>query len=399
MRLVFVADGRSPIALNWIRNFTAGNHEVHLASLYPCRPELELASLTLLPSLLKRFTPDQPGGISHEGASFRGGFQRLLPVGLRTALRQWLVPMRLQPAAEELRNLLKKVKPDLVHAMRIPYEGMAAALAEPDQPLVTSVWGNDFTLHAGANAWMAGSTRLCMARTTALHTDCQRDQRLARQWGFADGKPAVVLPGGGGVQLDVFFPAGVGTSTTNNLPKMQAINPRGMRAYVRNDVFFQAVQQVGERLPAAAFICTGMAGDPQAERWVRDLGLQDKVELLPQQSRSQMAELFRCSAVSVSPSMHDGTPNTLLEAMACGCFPVAGDIESLREWITPGVNGDLVDPGNPEALAEAIINALLDPALRARAGRINRELIAGRADYRKVMPQAEYFYRSVIQGA
>ena len=34
--------------------------------------------------------------------------------------------------------------------------------------------------------------------------------------------------------------------------------------------------------------------------------------------------------------MHDGTPNTLLEGMACGCLPVAGDLDSIREWLKPG---------------------------------------------------------------
>lgn len=44
-----------------------------------------------------------------------------------------------------------------------------------------------------------------------------------------------------------------------------------------------------------------------------------------------MAYLFRLADVTVSLSEDDGTPNTLLEAVACGCFPIAGDIESVRE--------------------------------------------------------------------
>jgi glycosyltransferase involved in cell wall biosynthesis len=40
--------------------------------------------------------------------------------------------------------------------------------------------------------------------------------------------------------------------------------------------------------------------------------------------------------------------------MACGCYPVVGDIESLREWITPGVNGSLIDPGDVKALRMAV---------------------------------------------
>ena len=109
-----------------------------------------------------------------------------------------------------------------------------------------------------------------------------------------------------------------------------------------------------------------------------------------------MSDLFRQAQVAVSPSFHDGTPNTLLEAMACGCFPVVGDIESLREWITPGVNGLLVDPADPQALAEAVLVALEQPDLRQRAAAHNLELIAERAEYGRVMLQAEAFYKQLV---
>jgi glycosyltransferase involved in cell wall biosynthesis len=60
----------------------------------------------------------------------------------------------------------------------------------------------------------------------------------------------------------------------------------------------------------------------------------------------------------VSPNIHDGTPNSLLEGIACGCFPIAGDLESIREWITHGKNGLLVDPNNAQSIADAILIAL-----------------------------------------
>jgi glycosyltransferase involved in cell wall biosynthesis len=94
--------------------------------------------------------------------------------------------------------------------------------------------------------------------------------------------------------------------------------------------------------------------------------------------------LFRRAAVAVSPSTHDGTPNTLLEAMACGCFPVAGDLESLREWINPDVNGLLVDPGDPHALADAILTAL-EHSAAPPAVTPQPNLIAERAEHTKVM--------------
>jgi glycosyltransferase involved in cell wall biosynthesis len=115
--------------------------------------------------------------------------------------------------------------------------------------------------------------------------------------------------------------------------------------------------------------------------------------------REQMADFFRLAQVSVSPSVHDGTPNSLIEAMACGCFPVAGDIESVREWITDGENGLLCDPTNPDSIARAILRALKDQGLRDKSREINLQLVNERADYDKVMLKAETFYHRVIQRA
>jgi glycosyltransferase involved in cell wall biosynthesis len=299
---------------------------------------------------------------------------------------------------------MAQIRPDLVHAMRIPYEGMLAALAvegygeggHTGPPLLVSVWGNDFTLHASATPAMARLTRLALRRADALHTDCQRDLRLAHRWGYPEGKPAVVLPGGGGVQLDVFYPPEIlakAAEPSQGVPTV--INPRGFRAYVCNVAFFQAIPLVLKELPSARFICPAMAGEAQAQRWVETLGIGEAVELLPQQTRLQMAGLFRRSQVAVSPSTHDGTPNTLLEAMACGCTPVAGDIESLKEWITSGENGLLIDPRDPVAMAEAIILALRDRSLRQRAREYNTRLVAEKAEYGQVMGEAEEYYFSL----
>ena len=151
-----------------------------------------------------------------------------------------------------------------------------------------------------------------------------------------------------------------------------------------------------DRHPQTQFLCPAMESEERAKQWLADLQIGGAVQLLPRQSRPQMAELFRRSHLVVSPTTHDGTPNTLLEGMACGCFPVAGDLESLREWISAGVNGLLVDPRDPQALADAVCKALEDRALRQRAVEHNARLIAERAEYWKVMASAVHFYREVL---
>ncbi len=391
MKLLFLADGRSPIALNWMRYFVEKGHEVHLASLYPCRPDLDLASLTPIPVAFS--------GAVEQGQTAKGGkaslLRKIATPNFRTWLRQQFVPRSLPKAAMVFQSLVSNLQPDLIHAMRVPYEGMVAALtcdhlSAPRPPLLVSVWGNDFTLHAPATRQLTKLTKLSMERADALHTDCHRDLKMAQEWGFSSIKPAVVLPGAGGIQSDIFY-----SQAEARQPVI--INPRGMRAYVRNDTFFKAISKVLADKPQSRFLCPAMQNQPEAELWAARLGVGESLELMPKLSRAQIADNFRQSQIVTSITTHDGTPNSLLEAMACGCFPIVGDIESLREWITPGVNGLLVDPQDSKALASAILTALSDEQLRARARKHNLELIAHRAEYRYVMGKAEQFYDQLSQ--
>lgn len=394
MRLLFIADGRSPIALNWIEYFLVRGDEVHLISTYPCKTDERLASCSIVPV---GFSGLKAGQLASESnAQNRTGIWGTKVVGLRTKIRQWLGPFTVKTAAQKVHTLVEEVRPQLIHAMRIPFEGMIAAQARLNAPLLVSIWGNDFTLHARSNPWMGQLTRSALRQVDALHSDCYRDLKLAQNWGYDVNKPGLVVPGAGGIQVDVFYPAEESLIGKRH-DEFSVVNPRGVRAYVRNEVFFQSIPLVLHSLPQVKFYCPTMEGDPQAERWIRELGIEEHTILLPRLTRPEMAELFRRAEVVVSPSVHDGTPNTLLEAMACGCFPVAGDLESLREWIVPNENGLLVDPNDPQALAGAILRGLTDPMLRKNASQLNVKIIAERAEYQAVMEKVSQFYEMLIR--
>ena len=363
-----------------------------LATLYAAAPPLDQAAVHHIPVAFSRDAGPASAGHSHAAVGLRRRLASMASPRLRTTLRQWIVPISLPGAAQALAGLARDFRPDLVHAMRVPYEGMLASLADLSGPLLISIWGNDFTLHAAKTPLTRRYTRLAMARAAALHTDCHRDARLAIDWGFSAEKPLVVLPSGGGIQLEVFHPSEHARETAPTV-----INPRGLRAYVQNEVFFKAVPLVSERIPGVKFICPGMAGAQEPLRWIDRYGGEAHIELLPNQSRPEMADLFRKAQVAVSITTHDGTPNTLLEAMACGCYPIAGDLESVREWITPGINGQLVSSDSPHELADQIIAALLNPDIRGRAEEHNIKLIRARAEHRWVMGQASEFYDGLLE--
>jgi glycosyltransferase involved in cell wall biosynthesis len=393
MRLLFVVDGRSPIALNWIRYFSERGNQVHIVSTFPSEPDLEFNSYHFLPVA---FSSLKTKSTSNQKTNRRGK-----NVAVKTRIRQWLAPLTISKAAEQLHSIVNDIKPDIVHAMRIPYEGMVTAYADLDSPFIVSVWGNDFTLHAKATPFMAKATRFTISKVDALHADCHRDIRLAKVWGFDEFKPSIVLPGGGGIQLDLFHPSRAeerveSLRSSQNSNFFSVINPRGMRAYVHMESFIKAIPYVIRKYENTRFYLPALAENPQVINWIKKYDISEKVHLLPLLDRKEIAQLFRKMTVMVSPSSHDGTPNTLLEAMASGCFPIAGDLESVREWITPGVNGLLIDPRNPMAIADAIILAFENQALREKAEKINLALIKERAEYQKVMQTAAKFYERLL---
>ncbi len=403
MKLCFVVDARSPIALNWINYFIGRGDKVHLISTYPCAFVPGVTSQHLIPVLSR--------GVGLAGVSGSEGVRlQALKTKLRSSfvirslsdLRYRVGPLLLGRPAARLRRLIIDIEPDLVHAMRIPMEGLVAARAMRGLPipLVASVWGNDFTLFAKRYKLIATATRQAMARVDALHTDCQRDMVLAEEWGFDLQRLQIVLPGSGGVRPEVFNTAGrVSRADRWSIPAgaRVVVNPRGFREYVRNDVFFQAIPKVLEKIPEAIFFAPGMLGSVEAGDWVRRLDIAHAVRLLPKLEQAALAELFRCAELTVSPSEHDGTPNTLLEAMACGVFPIAGDIKPIREWICHGVNGLLHAPSDPDSLAQQIIESLFDEQLRSSAEQINNAIVRKRANYACVMARAVSFYEELLQ--
>ena len=404
MKLLFVADGRSPIALNWMGAFANRGHEIHLVSTFACEPSLPLKSLRFCPVAFSQF--GQTGRVDRTGLA-AGSFAGVSKIRLRMRLRHWLGPWTIHFSARRLREWIAALEPDLVHAMRIPFEGMLAANADPSYPLLISVWGNDFTLHAPATPWMKQFTRRTLQRATALHVDCYRDRRLAHDWGFPEELPILVLPGAGGVRRELFYRGEASKKTEGQsydslfqgLDREVPVvaNPRGFRASVRNDTFFKAIPLILEKRPETIFLCPAMAQEAEAEAWIDRLGIKStSVRLLPKLSPEQMGMVFRRGQVMVSITEHDGTPNTLLEAMACGSFPVVGDLESVREWIEDGINGFLVNPDDPEEAARAVLQALSSERLRARAAVHNQEVIDKRAEQGKVIEEAEAFYRRLI---
>ena len=121
--------------------------------------------------------------------------------------------------------------------------------------------------------------------------------------------------------------------------------------------------EAAAKLPATRFVIVGVTPEIAAK-----LCAPENVSLHPFLEREKLLPFYQHAKVYCQPSRREGLPNTLCEAMLCGCIPVASNVGGNPTAV--GDSGLLFSPGSVEDLVEAIQDALMmdeKAALRARA--------------------------------
>src|SRR5208283_4745149 len=108
---------------------------------------------------------------------------------------------------------------------------------------------------------------------------------------------------------------------------------------------------------------------------VRSVGLEEQIVFLGRVDRKKLIQIYQNATIHVIPSIYEGLPTVLLEAMACGLPVIATEIGGNRDIISSNVNGMLVPPGSPEGMAKMITLLWADESLRKKLGSNARETI------------------------
>jgi glycosyltransferase involved in cell wall biosynthesis len=141
-------------------------------------------------------------------------------------------------------------------------------------------------------------------------------------------------------------------------------------------ILIAAVARLAER---GAEVHLTVAGDgptrPSLERLATDLGIADRVTFTGVVGQDEAIELYRGADVFALPSLAEGLPVVLMEAMACGLPVISTRIDAIPELIDDGVNGLFVEAGDAQGLADALARLAGDPELRNRLGTAAREKV------------------------
>ena len=132
----------------------------------------------------------------------------------------------------------------------------------------------------------------------------------------------------------------------------------------------------------------------QLEVEARRHRVDDIVEFLG--ARTDVPVQLREFDLFVLPSLWEGLPYALLEAMAAGVPVVSTDVDGVREVISDGTEGALVPSGNSRALAAAVIELVADDARRARLGARGAETVRQRFSLEAMIEQTVGVYSRAL---
>jgi glycosyltransferase involved in cell wall biosynthesis len=200
-----------------------------------------------------------------------------------------------------------------------------------------------------------------------------------------------------GVSERFFSSRGTRTSRPEYEGKTVIVSNRHLLPSYNVDCLIRAVPRVVSRCDHVMFVIAG-DGERRAvlESKVRQNDLLPWVHFLGAIPHDRMSDLLKSCHIFVSTSLSDGTSVSMLEAMACGLFPVVTDIPTNREWIKNGKNGFLTPTNNEVALADRLIMAIEHAELREKAKPINTQIVRERASWEKVTHTLVEIYGGLI---
>jgi glycosyltransferase involved in cell wall biosynthesis len=152
------------------------------------------------------------------------------------------------------------------------------------------------------------------------------------------------------------------------------------------DILLSAMPKICEQVPDVHLIIAGRGMmDEQLKNMTKELGIADKVTLTGFIANEKLPELFNSFDIFVHPSIWDSETFgvVVVEASACGCPVVATRVGGVPEVCIDGQTGILVEPNNPDALAEAIIKLAKNPQLRHNMGKAGRDFVVNNYDWNK----------------
>jgi glycosyltransferase involved in cell wall biosynthesis len=321
-----------------------------------------------------------------------------VPVHRLPLVRGYGSPGRDAAALRGLRALISPDRHDLVHChsakggvlgrIAARTRGVPAIYSPHCFPFVGE-FGAPRRVFATSVEWMLGH-----AATAAILCVCEAERELARERRIAPPARLRVVYNGSEPCDEAVEPDAALTALRDQGPLAATISV--LRQQKRIDVLIDAAPLVFARVPDARIAIVGdgpLREELHAHAAALGLDRDERFAFLPFEAPS--ARHLRAVDVFVLSSGWEGLPISLLEALACGVPQVATDVGGTGEAVGEDT-GVLVPAHDPEALADALVAALKDPARRRRMAAASRTRHAERFGIERMVAETAALYDDAL---
>jgi glycosyltransferase involved in cell wall biosynthesis len=301
------------------------------------------------------------------------------------------------PYLLNLGDMAKAFDPDIVHANNLPFltTWQAANLAKnlKEGGVVVQVHGvlgeRSPLFNAAQKLFIRTFGPSIFGSVDRLFCLNRYDASEVQRYGAPSSKIRIIP---NGVDVEKFKP-GDGREVKTLLWSGRFVSQKGLQYLIKAiEILVKARGLAGLRL--------FLTGDgpllTRTQHMVNQLGLEGNVTILGRVSREEVAERMRTCQIFALPSINEGLPYALLEAMSSGMAVVASGLPGISSVVTNGKDGLLVPPKDPLMLAESIERLLNDETFRAALSKNARVLMANRYDWALITEMVERQYRDIL---
>ncbi len=322
---------------------------------------------------------------------------QVVPMVREISLRRDLAALR------QLRAYFRETPFDIIHT-HSSKAGMLGRLAawRSGNPATRVYSPHAFAFTMAVSPWRRRLflllERLAGRITDLLVCTCDSERELAvRHRIVAPGRAAVVRTG---VDLRRFHPHGEGHRVRDELglpARHRLVGTVGALVEQKGHALLvEAAPLVLGQMPHTTFVIVGTGPLEEAlQARAAELGLGRRMVFLGH--RSDVPRLLGAFDLIAMPSLWEGMPYALVEAMAVGVPVLGSAIPGILDLIEPGRTGRLVAPGSSEELAGAIVSALRDEGSSARMAEAARELVVRDHSRERMLHTLQGLYERLME--
>jgi glycosyltransferase involved in cell wall biosynthesis len=357
MKLCFIADATAVHTKRWVEYFSNFGHEVHLITYEPPGEPMAGVHLHVVDSI----------------------FSNLY---LAFPLRHL-----------KIMRIVKAIKPDIVHAHFIAKFGFHGALLG-FHPLVMSAWGSDVLVIPNKSKLLWHFSKFSMKKADKIYAVSKdMETKIVSSFGIPNNCINVVPFG---VDMTLFHPKSSLSEKQDG--KTSVFSNRNFLEVYNIETLINAIPMIIGKKKNIHFVIKGSGPmEMSLKKLANDLNVNEYVTFVGWTEYHDMPKYLHNCDIYVSTAISDGTPVSVLEAMACGKACIVTDVGGVGEWIEDGVSGCLIPPQKPQILAEKILELGRDPSKCEVLGKEAHRVITERGDWYNIMEWVRDDYKTLVR--